>query len=96
MDEKSGRPETRSQTTSKTQLSEAEIEIIQKRVLDQQERLSAEMQALRAERDKFEREMETAARAMKEKKEILHQKEIDAQKWKDMAQIGTKQMPCRS
>jgi hypothetical protein len=41
MNGKSGRPETRSQTANKPQLSKAELEIIQKRVMDQQERLSA-------------------------------------------------------
>jgi hypothetical protein len=85
MDGKSGRPETRSQTANKPQLSETELEIIQKRVMDQQERLSAETQALQAERERFDREMEMATRAMKEKKEILHQREIDAQRWEEMA-----------
>jgi hypothetical protein len=39
------------------------------------EKLSAETQALRAERERFYQEMEMATRAMKEKKEILHQRE---------------------
>jgi hypothetical protein len=51
MDGKHGRPETRSLAAGKVQLSETELEIIQKRVMDQQERLSSEMQALRAEKD---------------------------------------------
>jgi hypothetical protein len=43
------------------------------------------MQTLRAERDRFEKEMEATTKAMKERKEILQQGELEAQKWEDMA-----------
>jgi hypothetical protein len=38
------------------------------------------MQALRTEREKFEKERETMIKSMKEKREILHQRELEAQK----------------
>jgi hypothetical protein len=77
MDGKQTRPETRRQTANK--LTEAELEIIQKKVLDQQKRMNAEMKALRVERERFEKEHELANKAINKRKEILQQKEMEGQ-----------------
>jgi hypothetical protein len=83
MDGKQTRPETRSQTANK--LTEAELEIMQKRVLDQQERMNVEMKALRVERKRFEKERELVNEAINKRKEILQQKETESQRWLDIA-----------
>jgi hypothetical protein len=94
MDGKQTRPETRSQTANK--LTEAELEIIQKRVLEQQERINAEMKALRVEREKFEKGRELTNQAINQRKKNCNKRRQNASVGSIWPLLVTKCRPYKS